>query len=172
MSLVIQLHVSREVLEAALKSSAASGSETVSLPVAPPKVSAPSVLAEQNVKKRGRPPGTKNKAPEKIETPEDDEHDEIGDHHDDEHDEPSEAHEAPSPEDDEHDEIGDGDDEEEEDDKVDESEKKKLIEALRSYAKVHGKEKAVKILIKLGGSKASADVKKADLPKLLKALKV
>lgn len=66
----------------------------------------------------------------------------------------------------------DGDDFADEPETIDAEEQKKLKAALRAYQAKHGKDKTVAILMKLGGSKASAEVAKANLPKLMKALKV
>ncbi len=60
--------------------------------------------------------------------------------------------------------------EEEESDVISEAEVEKLKVALKAYSAKNGKDKAVKMLHKY--AKKSTEVKKADLPKLIKALKV
>jgi len=64
----------------------------------------------------------------------------------------------------------DEDDSDEEDELLDASELKKVKAALREYTAAHSKEKAVKILLKFAPT--SDKVKKADVAKVLKALKV
>lgn len=58
----------------------------------------------------------------------------------------------------------------EDEDRPNEAELKKLKAALKAHADKKGKAVTVKLLMKFG--KTSADVKKKDLPKLLKLLKV
>lgn len=60
--------------------------------------------------------------------------------------------------------------EEDEDGVVNEDELKKIKLALNTYAGKHGREKVLKVLMKF--AKTSSEVKKSDLPKLLKALKI
>src|SRR5690606_27509907 len=79
--------------------------------------------------------------------------------------------------DEEEEDESDDEDEEESDDeeeetslKLGDAELSKLKLALNKFSKKNGKEKAIKLLNKY--AKTSQDVKKSDLPKLLKALKV
>lgn len=96
--------------------------------------------------------------------------------------EENEDDETPVEEDDDEDsdaENSDSDDDEENEDdesegtsqaRLSESDLGKLKDALRKYSTKRGKDNAVKILRKFG--KTSQDVKKTDLPKILKLLKV
>ncbi len=121
-------------------------------------------VADLKEKKRGRPPGSKNKAAAKVEAVEDDE-EEL----DDEEEDDAESIEDEAEEDDETEEESE-DAEEDEDEGLSETDLSKLKAALKAYSAKNGKEKAVKILNKF--AKASQDVKPADLPKVLKLLKV
>ena len=112
---------------------------------------------KEGAKKRGRPPGSKNKA--KVEEVEEDEAEEDSVDAEDADDESEDFEDS-----------DDADEEEAEDDGLSEAELTKLKAALKAYSAKHGKEKAVKVLHKF--AKASQDVPKDKLPALLKLLKV
>lgn len=108
---------------------------------------------------------------------EDDSEDEI-EEEDESEDEESEEEESEEEEEDESEEEEESEDEEESEEDEDDSKSLKLGDAdlsklklaLNKFSKKNGKEKAIKLLNKF--AKTSQDVKKSDLPKLLKALKV
>jgi hypothetical protein len=110
--------------------------------------------------KRGRPPKVKADADEMADLDEEDTEESDDDEND-------------AGESDEEEESEDEAEEESEDEEAEglsEKELTKLKSALKAYSAKHGKEKAVKHLHKF--AKVSQDVKPADLPKLLKLLKV
>ena len=124
--------------------------------------SATIVSSDEAPKRRGRP--TKEEqmaklAAEKKTAKDADDDDELD----------TEDEEKEDPSDDEDDEEAEDDDEEETDAPIEGDDLKKLKSALRACSDAHGKDKATKALFKF--AKTSMQVKKSQLPLVLKALK-
>jgi hypothetical protein len=126
------------------------------------------VISASKLKEESEAPKKRGRKPKAAKAVEEDDEEETEEDADEETEEDADEEESD-------DEETEEDDEEESDDEdeggtVTGSDLSKLKVALKVYSGKHGKDKTVKVLQKF--AKASDKVKKADLPKLLKLLKV